>query len=107
MWRPPLRFALLLVLSLALLPLALASRLLALCRVERTSLRMAAAVQRLWARGILAVLDIEVVVEGARPDRPCLVVANHLSYLDIAVLSAYFPGRFVAKSDIAGWPALG
>jgi len=36
-----------------------------------------------------------------------VVVANHVSYLDIAVLASHFPGRFVAKSEIAGWPVLG
>src|SRR5262249_20251389 len=107
MWRPPLRLAALLGLSLFFLAPALLSRVLALCGARRTALRLAARVQCVWARGILAVLRVEVVLEGELPARPCLVVSNHLSYLDIAVLSAHFPGRFVAKSEIGGWPVLG
>ncbi|MEQ1894919.1 MAG: lysophospholipid acyltransferase family protein, partial [Planctomycetota bacterium] len=52
-------------------------------------------------------LAMHVTLEGALPERTCLVVANHLSYLDILVLGRFFPGRFVAKSEIAGWPVLG
>ena len=36
-----------------------------------------------------------------------LVVANHISSLDIFVLNAVGPVRFVAKSELARWPAVG
>jgi 1-acyl-sn-glycerol-3-phosphate acyltransferase len=39
--------------------------------------------------------------------RPVLYVANHVSYIDIAVLGSLIPGSFVAKSEIAGWPFFG
>jgi hypothetical protein len=35
-----------------------------------------------------------------------LVVCNHLSYLDILILSAAMPCFFVAKLEIGGWPIL-
>ena len=35
-----------------------------------------------------------------------LVVANHISWLDIFVLNAHHPVRFVAKAEIAHWPVL-
>ncbi|MFJ2211693.1 lysophospholipid acyltransferase family protein [Streptomyces sp. NPDC101062] len=36
-----------------------------------------------------------------------LVVANHISWLDIPLLAAVFPGRMLAKSEIRRWPLLG
>jgi 1-acyl-sn-glycerol-3-phosphate acyltransferase len=36
-----------------------------------------------------------------------LVVANHVSWLDIFVINSLFPSRFVAKSDIRDWPLIG
>jgi lyso-ornithine lipid O-acyltransferase len=58
------------------------------------------------ARGMLASLGIEYRVEGKPPTRG-LVVCNHLSYLDILVLSAAMPCFFVAKIEIGGWPFFG
>lgn len=57
-------------------------------------------------RSILACLGIESRVIGDPPARG-LVVANHLSYVDIVVLAAELPCFFVAKSEIAGWPVFG
>ena len=105
--RQWLRFPLLFLVSLALLGPALATRALELLGGERAALRSAAAVQRLWARAMLRALGVEVRLEGESPRAGTLVVANHLSYLDILVLAAHVPGRFVAKSEIAGWPGLG
>jgi 1-acyl-sn-glycerol-3-phosphate acyltransferase len=36
-----------------------------------------------------------------------LLVSNHLSYLDIVVLSSIRPCVFVAKRDVASWPLFG
>jgi 1-acyl-sn-glycerol-3-phosphate acyltransferase len=58
------------------------------------------------ARGILESLGIEYRVEGQPPARG-LVVCNHLSYIDILVLSAAMPCFFVAKIEIGGWPFFG
>lgn len=63
----------------------------------------------LWFHRLAArMLGIRMHVEG-RPsnERPLLVVANHASWLDIVVLGALIPGSFVAKADMAGWPAVG
>ena len=58
------------------------------------------------ARGILAGLGIHYRVEG-RPPTHGLVVSNHLSYLDILILSAAMRCFFVAKIEIGGWPYFG
>lgn len=36
-----------------------------------------------------------------------LVVANHVSWLDIFAMSALFPSSFIAKQEISNWPVLG
>ena len=38
---------------------------------------------------------------------PALLVANHISWLDIFVINSMTPHRFVAKSDIRNWPLIG
>jgi 1-acyl-sn-glycerol-3-phosphate acyltransferase len=64
----------------------------------------------LWLQGaaqaILKVLDIKSQVQG-RPPMCGLVVSNHLSYLDIIIISATMPCFFVAKMEIGSWPFFG
>lgn len=78
-----------------------------LLRLEgpRTLERRAMWVQQ-CARRILKSLEIAYTVEG-EPATSGLVVANHLSYIDILVLSAAMPCFFVAKIEIGGWPFFG
>ena len=38
---------------------------------------------------------------------PCLIVTNHVSWLDIVILSTLTPLSFVAKRQVAGWPLFG
>jgi len=58
------------------------------------------------ARMILKCLGIGYQVEG-QPPACGLVVANHLSYLDVVIISAALPCFFVAKMEIGGWPFFG
>ncbi len=58
------------------------------------------------ARSILISLGIESQVEG-QPPACGLVVSNHLSYLDILIISAAMPCFFVAKMEIDSWPYFG
>ena len=63
-----------------------------------------------WCRGLLAVLNIRVVTKGVLPDaevRSTLFVANHVSWVDIHALNSVRTVRFVAKSEIIGWPVFG
>ena len=57
-------------------------------------------------RLVLDGLGVHYRVEGAPPTGG-LVVANHLGYLDILILSAAMPCFFVSKMEIAGWPFFG
>jgi lyso-ornithine lipid O-acyltransferase len=76
----------------------------------RLSGRMTFVRRSLWlqdaSRQVLWCLGVDVQVQGSLP--ACgLVVANHLSYFDILILSAAMPCFFVAKREIEGWPYFG
>jgi 1-acyl-sn-glycerol-3-phosphate acyltransferase len=60
-----------------------------------------------WARGMLAIIGIEVRVKGHPAHGPVLMAANHISWLDILVIHAACHCRFVAKSEIRSWPLVG
>ncbi len=63
---------------------------------------------QLWSRQMLAVLGIALRIEGRPPQNgPLLLVANHLSWLDILVMHAARHCRFVSKSEVRHWPLIG
>jgi 1-acyl-sn-glycerol-3-phosphate acyltransferase len=64
---------------------------------------------RWWSKGMLATMAVKVTVHGRHPaaSHPTLLVSNHVSWLDVWVILSVHPVRFVAKSDIAGWPLAG
>jgi 1-acyl-sn-glycerol-3-phosphate acyltransferase len=62
-----------------------------------------------WSRRLLRILSVELEhtgLQGTFPER-VLIVANHISWLDIFVLNALQPSRFIAKSDVKRWPVIG
>ena len=59
-----------------------------------------------WSLALLELLNVELVTDGAEPVLG-LVVANHVSWLDILVMNAAHPVRFLSKSDVKKWPLLG
>ena len=62
-----------------------------------------------WCRKLLALMDIDARVHGTidATGGNVLIVANHISWLDIFVLNAQHPSLFVAKSELARWPVVG
>ena len=73
------------------------------------SLDLAARRQRVqwWSARLLAVLGVQLRAEGSAHDGATLMVANHVSWLDIAALHAVAPHmRFVSKADVKRWPLL-
>jgi 1-acyl-sn-glycerol-3-phosphate acyltransferase len=63
-----------------------------------------------WSRQLLRILNVEPRYIGAA-DRALpgnlLIVANHISWLDIFVLNSLQPARFVAKAQLRRWPVIG
>jgi 1-acyl-sn-glycerol-3-phosphate acyltransferase len=62
-----------------------------------------------WSRRLLRILAVRTRVHGNLGARGgnVLIVANHISWLDIFVLNSVHPVRFVAKSELARWPIVG
>jgi 1-acyl-sn-glycerol-3-phosphate acyltransferase len=61
-----------------------------------------------WSLKLLACAGVSLSIRGQPPAvGPVMLVANHLSWLDIPVLHAARYCRFVSKSDVQGWPLIG
>jgi 1-acyl-sn-glycerol-3-phosphate acyltransferase len=69
-----------------------------------------------WSRLLLQVCGVRLLVRGHLPAMLAhtgiapggrLVLANHISWLDVYVINAALPSRFIAKSEIRGWPLIG
>ncbi|MEU9305406.1 1-acyl-sn-glycerol-3-phosphate acyltransferase [Streptomyces sp. NPDC048269] len=66
------------------------------------------AVVRAWSAALVRAFGIRIAVHGSPgPGGGRLVVANHISWLDIPLVAAVLPCRMLAKSDIRAWPVLG
>lgn len=77
-------------------------------RFERQSPEQTEATVAQWSRDMLRIMGVQLEVRGQAPAAgPCLVVANHISWLDILVINAAQPVRFVSKADVLRWPLLG
>jgi len=66
---------------------------------------------RFWCKRLLSIFEIKVEVTGLGTylmnQKKYLMVANHISWMDIIVIQSIKPCIFVAKSDVASWPLFG
>lgn len=71
-------------------------------------LRVRSAMNRRWSQVLLFICGVRVRVRG-QPEyaNASLWVANHVSWLDIFILSSVRSVIFIAKSDIRRWPVIG
>lgn len=65
-----------------------------------------------WCQHLLGIFNVRVMRFGNSPPlyktaSNNLLIANHISWLDIHAINCIFPIRFVAKSDIRSWPVFG
>ena len=62
-----------------------------------------------WSNTLLSILAVSVREKNAPKKLPgrCMLVLNHISWLDIFVIDAKFPATFIAKSEVRGWPVVG
>lgn len=60
-----------------------------------------------WSRLLCFICGLKVYVHGEKPAAPVLLVANHVSWLDIPIIHSLMLAGFVAKSEIKYWPILG
>ncbi|GAA4824656.1 hypothetical protein GCM10011365_04790 [Marinicella pacifica] len=52
-------------------------------------------------------MGLKIKIYGTRPTSPVMLVANHVSWLDIPIIHAFILAGFVAKKEIKYWPILG
>ncbi|MFG2357230.1 lysophospholipid acyltransferase family protein [Streptomyces sp. NPDC048521] len=61
-----------------------------------------------WCRMIVRAVGVRVGLTGAAPPAGgLLLVANHVSWLDIPLLTAVRPARMLAKAEVGKWPVAG
>ena len=56
-----------------------------------------------WSRQLLGMLGVSLRAEAAPDDAPALLVANHVSWLDIFAINAVAPAAFVCKAEVRAW----
>ncbi|MGD9844852.1 MAG: lysophospholipid acyltransferase family protein [Variibacter sp.] len=88
--------ALLILLLLPLQALALLLRL----PIRRT-------IPVFFHRAVCRLLGVRIRLRGSFAPGPALIVANHVSWLDICVVTAIVPVAFVAKREVSTWPVFG
>ncbi|MBM2886326.1 1-acyl-sn-glycerol-3-phosphate acyltransferase [Chromobacterium phragmitis] len=79
-------------------------------RYSRLAQAERAVVTRRWAQHALKILGVSIKVQGVNPGfypPNTLLVANHVSWLDIIALNSCTVSRFVAKREIRDWPLIG
>ena len=60
-----------------------------------------------WSRKVLDILAITLETQAIAAPCGCLVIANHISWLDIFAINAVRPAAFIAKAEIRQWPLIG
>ncbi|MFD4292626.1 lysophospholipid acyltransferase family protein [Rhodococcus sp. NPDC058532] len=73
--------------------------------------RWRSGLHRGYARSVLRILGLRLRVRDERDPAPgaggVLVVAAHVSWLDVLALTAVDPGTYVARADLLDWPLIG
>lgn len=101
--RRLIRAALLVLHLLSGAVLALGVMLLPFTAVRRRVPAIAAG----WLSRGAAILGVRVLARGHPHPRPVLMLANHISWLDILVLATQSDSGYLAKAEVAKWPLLG
>ncbi len=60
-----------------------------------------------WSAALLDALGIEVEADLTHAVPGALLVANHISWIDIFVINAVMPSAFVSKEEVRHWPIIG
>lgn len=60
-----------------------------------------------WLHRSAEIIGIEFHVHGKATESPTFVVANHISWIDIIIISSVVPVSFLSKAEIRRWPIIG
>ncbi|WP_305073393.1 lysophospholipid acyltransferase family protein [Propionivibrio sp.] len=73
----------------------------------RVSTERQLALRQRWSHQILTILGIRLDAEATDAPPGCLIVANHISWLDIFAINALRPSAFISKEEVRHWPFIG
>lgn len=63
--------------------------------------------KRQWSARLLTILGVRLVTDEPFLSPGSLLVANHISWLDVFVINAAYPAAFVSKAEVRQWPLVG
>lgn len=63
--------------------------------------------QQRWGREFLQILGVGIEAPTSLVTPGSLLVANHISWVDILVFLVCYPIHFVSKSEVGDWPLIG
>lgn len=101
------RLPLLLLHLLLALPIALLASVPPLPRIRLKGRGLDVIMESWWTATACRIFGLRIVVSGQVEDTPSLVVANHISWLDIPLLYSIAPMGFVSKAEVDNWPVFG
>lgn len=62
---------------------------------------------KFWSKLLCYICGLKLKIRGNIQKNPVLIVANHVTWLDIPVIHSFKLAGFVAKEEISRWPFLG
>ena len=90
-----------------LLHIAVGSLLCAIVLLDITRKLPREKLTQWWNSALLDILNIRISIHGEPMAGARVTVANHVSWLDIPLIAASEPTRFVSKSEVRRWPIAG
>lgn len=71
------------------------------------NIRRSMYIRHRWTRLFLPAIGVRIQTTGTPPAQPCIIMCNHRSYLDPAILTIDVVGMPVSKAEVAKWPIVG
>ena len=65
------------------------------------------ALKQTWSAAVLDALGIQIEADVLQAVPGALLIANHISWLDIFLINAVLPAAFVSKEEVRRWPVIG
>lgn len=65
---------------------------------------------RRWYERMLEIMNVEITVIGTIPHESSgavMMIANHISWVDIPLIGSQTPVNFLSKAEVAKWPVVG
>ncbi len=63
--------------------------------------------RQIWSAALLDALGVELEADLTHVVPGALVIANHVSWVDILLINAALPAAFVSKEEVRHWPLIG